>query len=320
MRDDVHSPSHIVPSDYEYVAVWTMNIQGFGDCQFILREREIVKNHMVRTGGTYAHVDTTGSCQVCGNVMAIYLALFWHKPSNTYLRVGFDCSQKLDMSGDGQAYNLFRRQLQDVREAQAGKKKAIAILADAGLSAAWDIYTQAAPGHLDGCVAKGTDQFGDDNGAHHLCTCGYDIKFFKEWNAWEETTIRDIVGKLVKYGSISEKQTNFIKSLLTKIERRPIIEAARKAEHEAAGPVPTGRVRLTGTVLSVKTVERATRFYGDDGLSTKVLIRLENGSKVYGNRFANVEKDQVVTFKASVEASKDDAKFGFFKRAKKELS
>lgn len=339
MRTDIHAPSSIIPSDYQYVAVWTMNIQGLGDAQFILREREIIREHMARTKGEYAHVETSGSCQVCGNVQAIYLALFYHEKSNTYLRVGFDCEAKLGMSGDERAFNLFRRQVQDAREAQAGKRKAIAILGDNGHSAAWDIYSEEYPRHLDGCPVKGRNQFGDDNGVDYPCalcegicrnrnhgtpgcTCEFDQRI-RNYDRYEERTIRDIVGKLVKYGSISPKSMDYIGTLLGKITNRPIIDAQRKAEAEAAGPVPTGRVLVTGIVLALKEVERQAFYYGDDGLTTKVLIKLENGSKVWGTRFANIDKGQTVTFKATIEASKDDLKFGFFKRPalpKRELS
>lgn len=315
-RNDIHAPSQIIPSDYQYVAIWTMNIQGIGDALFMLQERETVRRHMERTKGEYAHVETSGSCQVCGNVMAIYLALFYHEKSNTYLRVGFDCTAKLEMSGDTTAFNLFRRNVQNAREAQAGKRKAIALLADAGLSEAWDIYTQTCDGHLTICVGAGLNSFGDHNAVEKGCNCDYDARW-KAYNAFEERTTRDIVGKLVKYGNISDKQKEFVTKLLAKIQQRPIIEALRQAEKDAAGPVPTGRVQMQGVVLSMKTVERQTHYYGDDGMSTKLLIQLENGSKVWGNRFANLEKGDRVKFTATVQVSRDDAKFGFYKRPAK---
>lgn len=314
MRTDIHTPSRIVPSDYQYVAVWTMNIQGIGDCQFMLQERETVRRHMAQTKGTYAHVETSGSCQVCGNVQAIYLALFYHEKTNTYLRLGFDCTQKLEMSGDLKAFNLFRKNVQNAREAQAGKRKAIAILGDLGLSEAWDIFTADYPVHPNDCAAAGQDSNSDDNGAFHACTCDVDSRR-KLYNSFPESTIRDIVGKLVRYGSVSPKQTDFIGKLLKQIVDRPIVEAQRKAEADAAGPVPTGRVLMTGVVVGTKQVEGKSFSYHDDGIRTKLIIKLENGSKVYGNRFANLEKGQTVTFTATVEASKTDPKFGFYKRA-----
>src|SRR5882762_11215830 len=116
-RTDIHRPSEIIPSDYEYVAVWTMNIQGFGDAQFMIQEREACKRHMERTGGKYSAHEQGGACDVCGNFLAIYLVLFYHAKSNTYIRVGVNCATKLEMSGDFAKMNLFKKNLRDAREA-----------------------------------------------------------------------------------------------------------------------------------------------------------------------------------------------------------
>lgn len=325
MRNDIHTPSQIIPEDYQYVAVWTMNIQGIGQAEFILRERAIIKAHMARTGGEYAVVNTTGSCQVCGNVQAIYLSLHYHAKSNTYVRVGFDCEAKLGMSSE--SHNLFRRNVQNAREAQAGKRKAIAILGDAGLSAAWDIFTEAYPKHEEGCqgfdatphctLCDGVCQNSRHTGTDCVCNLNARCKAFDQY---EERIIREIVKKLVTYGNISEKQVQFISSLLHRIEQRPIIEAQRQAEKDAAGPVPVGRVTMRGVVVGTKEVEQQVFGYsrynrgGGYETVTKLIIKLENGSKVYGSRFNNVTKGDSVFFTASVEASKDDPKFGFYKR------
>ena len=66
-RTDVHSPSRIVPSDYEYVGQEVMAIHGIGDCQFILAMRERIRAHMQQTGGTHSVHDHGGNCGVCGN-------------------------------------------------------------------------------------------------------------------------------------------------------------------------------------------------------------------------------------------------------------
>lgn len=313
MRTDIHRPSEINPADYEYVAVWTMNIQGFGEAEFMLRERELVRQHMTQTGGQYAHVDTTGNCQICGNVQAIFLALFWHRPTNEYIRVGFDCTAKLDLPHAAGDFNVFRKNVANAREAQAGKRKAIAVLSDLNLMPAWEIFTATYPQHLETCAASGRDQYGDDNGVTHSCTCDLNLRV-RAFNQFEEFTIRDIVGKLVRYGSISDKQAEFVGKLLGKIIERPIIAAQRQAEKDAAGPVPTGRVTVTGEVVGMKTVEGPRFSYHDSGLQTKLIIKLENGSKVYGNRFESLEKGDKVKFTASIEPSKDDPKFGFYKR------
>ena len=316
MRTDIHAPSQIVPADYEYVAVWTMNIQDLGDAQFILQEREIVKRHMGRTGGTYSTHEHGGVCDVCGNWLAIYLVLFYHAKTNQYIRVGVNCAQKLEMGLDMHTIQIFKKRCADAREQQTGKRKAIALLSDRNILDAWEIYDAPALSHLEGCKSAGRNQFGDDNGIDNPCTCEYERRW-QDSNRWEESTIRDIVGKLVRYGNISDKQVAFVAKLLQKIVDRPIVEAQRQAEKDAAGPVPVGRVQMTGEVVGTKEVEAyAASRYSDPGTCIKLIIKLENGSKVYGSRFNNLERGDKVTFVATVEPSKSDAKFGFYKRPK----
>ena len=312
-RTDIHRPSAIVPDDYQYVAVWTMNIQGIGDCEFIRQEREISKAHMARTAGRLVH-NSHGSCGVCGNVMAIYLVLFYHAKSNEYIVVGVNCAQKLDMGCDFKAVELFKRRCADAREQLAGKRKAIALLSDAGLIDAWEVFNAPFPQHTTDCTAAGQTIHGDDNGAFHACTCDQAVRA-RAWDQYEERTIRDIVGKLVKYGNVSDAQKGFVSKLLGNIARRPIIEAQRAAEREAAAPVVEGRHEVVGTVVTIKTIETDTSFhYGDDGVRTKALIRLDDGAKVWGSRFANIEKGDRVRFTATFTPSKDDPKFGFYSR------
>jgi hypothetical protein len=274
-RTDTHRLSAINPAEYEYVAPEVIKIQGFGDCAYVLEMRRRIREHMAKTGGTYAHVETTGNCQVCGSVNAIYTVLFYHRPSNSYIRTGQDCADKLDMGYNRNEVNLFHTAVKDARELHTGKAKAQAILAEAGLSAAWDIYNNRS-----------------------------DV-----YREYEERTIEDIVGKLVRYGNISDAQKGFIAKLLDKIAQRAAIQAQRQAEADAAGPVPTGRLRIKGEVLALKTVDG---WQGEP--QTKVLIRAEEGYKVWGNRFANVEKGNQIEFIATFEPSKDDPKFGFYKR------
>ena len=309
-RIDIHAPSRIIPSDYEYVAVWTMNIQGFGDAEFILRERAICKAHMGRTGGTYSAHEHGGSCDVCGNALAIYLVLFYHAKSNTYIRVGVNCAQKLDLGLDMKAVSLFKKHCANAREQQAGKRKAIALLSDVGLIDAWEVFTAEPVKHAVSCALLPSNyQFND--GWQLKCTCGV----VDTSNEFPEPTITDIVGKLVRYGNISDNQKSFVAKLLKQIVDRPIIEAQRQAEREAAQAVVEGRYEVSGEVVTVKEVETGKCFhYGDDGVRTKVLIRLDGGAKVWGSRFANVERGQHIRFTATFQQSKDDSKFGFFSR------
>lgn len=83
--------------------------------------------------------------------------------------------------------------------------------------------------------------------------------------------------------------------------------AAREA---AKVPVVEGRYEMTGTVLSQKCQE------SDYGLTLKMLVAVDHGGKVWGTvpRDLDVATGDRVAFTATVERSRDDAAFGFFKR------
>ena len=144
------------------------------------------------------------------------------------------------------------------------KRKAQATLADVGLSQAWEIYTATnADGHR-----------------------------------WEENTISDIVGKLVKYGSISEKQQAFIGTLLAKIAARPVIDAARAAERGNSQHVGAVGERRDFT-LTVKAVPSFDTAYGTMYVH---ICRDDAGNVVIYKGKEIAEKGQTITLKATIKA------------------
>ncbi len=293
LRTDTHRPSAIEPADYEYVAQEYVkaDFDVLGAAMFMLEERKRINAHMDDTGGTYSRHEHGGNCHICGSVNAIYTVLFYHGPTNTYIRTGQDCAEKLDGSYNGDS---FRRNCRDALAARAGKAKAEAYLAQAGVYAAWAIYL------LDYEDLPRTD--------------GGQV-------FWEEDTLRDIVGKLVRYGAISDKQEAFVRKLLDGIDGRAELEAKREAEKDAAKPIPAEysdqRVSIEGTILSLKEV--------DNGYSTiqKMLIRHDDGWKLWGtvaDALYDGEgelKGKRVSFDAKIQISDDDPKFGFFSRPTK---
>ena len=278
-RTDEHRPSVINPEEYDFVAHWMLKIEDFGSAAVILAEREALKNHMEQTGGNWAGHAHGGNCMVCGSVNAVWTNVFYHERSNSYVRVGADCSEKLWNSDFGM--NSFRAVGENVREAQAGKRKAQALLADRGLELAWAVATDETP---EGRDAR---------------------------NQYEERTITDIVGKLIQYGSLSDKQFSFLAGLVDRIANRAAIQAERAAEAAQAADAPAGRLTVTGQVLSIKLKD------GYYGSQLKMVVKTTDGWKAYGTCPAALEateRGETVTFTATFEPANDDPKFAFFKR------
>lgn len=278
-RTDIHRPSAINPDDYQFVA-WEWLREAYDDPTIMAGERSAIVGHMNVTGGTYSHHQHGGNCHICG-AAAVYTALFYHAATNTYVRTGEECARKLDSGLDASA---FRKRVAHFEEARAGKQKAQALLTAKGLDAAWAIYSAEI-----------------------------------ETKTYEESTVKDMVGKLVQYGNISDKAAAYLAKLVERIAQAPAIEAARKAEQAAASPVPVSDKRMTveGVVLAIKQPAWAREANAD---VWKMLVKADAGWKVYGSRpasLAGAERGQRVRFDAKVVASKDDAKFGFYSRPTK---
>jgi len=307
MREDIHKPSSIEPEDYEYVAEEFMKVEDLGDALVMKEQREIIAAHRARTGGRYAQVDTSGNCMVCGSVNALYTSLFYYAKANEYVRMGHDCADKCVLGGEFER-NAFRRKLEDVREAQKGKRKAQALLADAGLSAAWDIYAAEYDSLPRDPKTARAERIVEEFGQTET------IPAYAGDLYYEERTVRDIVGKFVRYGSISDPAMNLLRNLTERIpdrdRRNAEWEAKKAADKAAAKPAPTGRVKIEGTVLKVE--DRETQF----GIRTVMTVKTDEGWLCWSSvpSGAVVEKDCRVVFVATVTPSDFDTKFAFGKR------
>ena len=275
-RIDTHRPSAIEPSEYAFVSFHSHRADDVWES---ISEQQAFRSHMISTGAKFSTHSHGGSCHVCG-AHAYTVARFHHAPTNTYVEVGEICAEKLH-SGEALNFRSFRAKAKAGMEAAAGKAKAVRFLKDAGVTCAYDIWLQ---------------------------------KDYDNWE-WEEATIFDIVSKLVRYGSISDKQVAFISKLMKKIDDRAEIAAQRAAEAEAAAPIPCDgeRIHVRGEVITTKYVE--TNF----GEILKMLVRHADGWKVWGSVPASIDplRGDIVTFDAKVNVSKDDEKFGFFSRPTK---
>jgi len=295
-RNDEHRPSQINPDDYKFVAYEVVRGIFSGDlgaCEYMREQRQIIEQHMAGTGGTYSSHAHGGNCMVCGNVNAIYTILFYHAKSNTYVRMGEDCAYKVSCSHGNM--NAFRAAVKNALAAVAGKKKAHAFLVAEDLERAWELHT------------VGCERMLDPKGGYYRWTeAAQEAR--KTWK-FEELTLVDMVEKLIKYGSLPEKQVAFMKVLVTRMPERARIERERAAEAAAAAECPTGRVIVHGTVLTTKVVDS---MYGSQ---FKMLVKDTTGFKVWctipDTWLAETVKGATVRFKVTVSPTKDDIKFGF---------
>ena len=128
---------------------------------------------------------------------------------------------------------------------------------------------------------------------------------------------------LDEWGRLTESQEAAVRKVMAPEEKR---EAERTAEWEAAADCPEGRVEVTGVIIS--TDIRDTSF----GMKWKMLVRDDSGFKVWGSIPSKLHepaeedgqwitgqemKGKRVSFTAAITPSKDDQKFGFFKRPTK---
>lgn len=276
-RTDIHRPAEIKTEDYIFVGINFMKIEEVGD-EIVLAEHRKAITAALNAGATWSEHSHGGSCHVCG-AHAIYTAVFFHIPTNQLIQTGFDCADKIEKGHDND-FRKAKAEIKSARENFAGKQKARLLCEDHGIPQAFDIGTS-------------------------------DVHSLNQTKG----TIIDMVRKLIKWGSLSDKQWAFLKSLVDRLGREDEIKAERAAEKEAASPCPDGKIELTVTVLSVKWHEN--QFGGD----LKMFCREASGFTVWGTVPAKISDDlkkgDRVNFTATVTPAEDDPKHGFFKRPSK---
>jgi hypothetical protein len=296
-RSDIHAPSKINPEDYEFIAALVFN-HSIDGCAYLMQQREALDNHMRATGGKYSTHEHGGNCHICGAYM-IHTAVFYHRKTNTYIRTGFDCAAKIDM-GDRNIFKRCKTEWEAVRKAKAGIKKARGLLDENGLLEFTDsLYDK---GFFNGSLLH----VYQDKTAH------IQLKNLIG-------TFSDIIEKLSRYGSLTDKQWKFLDTLRGKITN---FEADTKAKEEARKHIPDapeGRHMIAGTVVSIKEQ------VWDDGYNSsstwKMLVLANEGFKVWSTIPAailnTVECGDKVSLNVTLERSNDDPKFAYGSRPAK---
>ncbi len=315
-RTDPHRPSVLRAADYEYVGVECARLDSAADVYHAAEDRARIRAHMARTGGTYSTHDHGGTCHVCG-ASAIYTVLWYHRPTGVYVRTGEDCADSISRAWDRSALSALRQRVADARDAAAGRRKAAALLADWGVSDVLRIAEEH-PARRQAWEAE--------REAHRAAIAGGAIAPPPPPAAWrgrqlqDEATVLDLYRRLVRYGSLTDRQRQYLTTLLERIRTAPARAARWEAEREAAEPCPTGRVEIAGRILKYEL--RAT----DWGVRPVWTVRDDRGWIVWGTRPATLldangesyyEQPRAgdrVRYTATVEPSDRDPKFGFARR------
>lgn len=274
MRTDCHSPSKIVPSEYFFLGIHYDPRESVvvGGAALLALERERIDAFLASKGAHYASHTHGGTCQCCG-ARADYLAVFFHARTNSAIRVGQDCAAKLALDCDD-AFVSARRQVKAARDLATGEARARLQLEERGLLAAWEIFKSMSR---------------DDS---------------------DEAIVADLVRRLVRSSTLSDRQWEFLSRLIHRVANREALAKQRAAEKAAAHDCPTGRVAISGVVLAKKL--QSTSF----GEVEKMLVKTPFGYTVWGSvpKGLVAERGSEVHFIATVTPAKDDLKHGFFSR------
>ncbi len=291
-RTDEHAPSRIKPNDYEFIG-----FDYYGPAVGVETDQREIHAHQRETGGDYSEHAHGGTCMVCG-ALAFYVAVFYYPKTNVYITVGQECANKMELStGASGDWNAFKKAARASIEAHAGKQLAFKQLCEKGLQTAWYMWTAD---YYDLPVDETRPIKDYDNDSDKII--GYHLLN-------ECVTVRDMVSKLVRYGSMTEKAEGFLRTLLTRIAKYPEMMAARKAEKEAAADCPTGRVTVEGIIL--KLAQHESQF----GTVTKMTVKDTSGFLVWTTvpTGMDAQRGATVKFTVTVTPSDRDVKFGFGK-------
>lgn len=306
-RTDIHRPSapEFDPESYRYLGAYYFGSEqvaaqmGMGTwTQFNEREIQLEAQGYVR-GGSQG-----GGCGHCGaNIM--YAALMVHEASHEWILVGETCLGGR-FAGSKADFDNLRRNVKAVR--QAIKER--------------EAFEKLCAEHPELAYASY---------AHSIAVCGLGDHSAKlpelpetfgaaSRQGWALSTLDDIATKAQRYGQVSEKQLALVTKLLAQIEQAAVDLVARQAEQAEVPDLVTGRRELVGEIVSVKWVENDYSPYG--GGSLKMLVRLDDGTKVYGTCPRSLDGElegRRVEFTATVERStkKPERTFGFFSRPTK---
>lgn len=269
----IHNPTNFIPTDYTVIAYLdNQRPVYFGQgVEFFAEEVKGWEREMAWALGDNWRTKI-GHCCHCGNGRVRWITAVEHLPTGERVVFGCDCTERLNFANQN-AFKL--AQMKSRADANAKRFK---------------VYNQV-QAYLAANVEFAAVVVKMDEPVHA-----------------KNSFARDIVSKLNAYGSISDRQRD---AVVASLKRDEEFAARRAAEAtKVRGNAPEGRVKVTGTVVSIKGVDTAF------GYTEKMLVELANGAKVYCTKpsfLRNAVRGDVVSFTATFTV-KEDKSFAFGNR------
>jgi hypothetical protein len=274
VRTDPHRPGAIMPCDYTYILSYSLpvmdadgNTYEYGmTCAPAPHSEQLdcCLAGLERSGAPFFQHPSFGAeesrCQVCGATFRNG-DVWFHQPTGQYLRMGHDCSSKYSLLADRSQWAAWH--------VQETARRALAIQQCKRKTARF-AYLAAKP-ELEAAL-----ELGQTDAAQRLVARlhGYGVgiaedqepeplSFQEKVQARAYSILQDMNGKLLRFGSLSEKQEAYAVKLAQQL-LTPVVE-------EAKVPAPEGRLEIEGTVVSVKTQPGFA--YGSE--VTKLVIKVQ---------------------------------------------
>jgi hypothetical protein len=248
-RTDAHRPGAIIPAHYESVCYYIlpgMTEPGWNqkEASEIMREGK-VGIRFEREG----HRSGLGQCDVCGAFFR-YGAIFLHTPTKALINMGQDCAGKYEMMANWSQLELEAKRLHEAR----GRAIQAKLNAEARAK-----YLEARP-ELTATFAEGERAWNKAEAESR--------DFIKAPRA--ASILRDMHERLLRYHRLTESQEKLALKLAEQLRNPP---PPRK--EEAKVPAPTGRIKIRGTVISLKPHET------DFGTTTKMTIKVTTEAGIW---------------------------------------
>lgn len=312
-RTDIHSPANFDPARYAYVG--SIDHGGSDPIeQPPWADREATA--ALDEHGIDGHYAERIGCDHCGAHNLRYVTVYQHENGDA-VAVGHQCAANAFGNDTRRDYDIrrLRKQAKDRAERAKAARHAVQWL---------ERVRPFQPTNAD--LLDWFFPIGDGDTKPEHC----------------HSIISDMAAKLVRYGSLSHKQLAFARLLVTERRERDANggktkrELAAEAKRATAEDAPSGRVQVTGTVISTKVQEN------DYGTQYKMLVEDDRGWRVWisvpsslqlfdvldgevieptDDRYMTTCTQQTglddgdrIAFKATLTPSNDDAKFCFGKR------